>query len=416
MTVVLGPPTAQLPSIRTIKSSPVPDLLQAIHYLGLVYNPEIRGSHILDRRICPLNTYTRPGSPRSPRRRLATLKSRTDIDLSAVRADPFERAYAVRWLTALVSQATLLEDPSAEMDLAAQDAASLLAICAGAASAGNRQRVFVFSNASYIEYSDIKVRINDLSLDNQDYSSMGAQTWGGACLLADMIVQTPLDFGLTAHTGKQPRILELGAGTGLVGLTAAKLIESWGSTAQVVLTDFQPSVLRNLANNVAENFIALTTGDITISSHYLDWSNPPNPLVPPFEQQFDVIYGADIIYEIDHARWIKTCVEKFLRKPSLDSLISLPPSSPDANPVIYPRFHLVIPFRQTHTVESDTVETVFPFAPSVRAGWDSPPNDASNVAARTLAITAKELILCEDSVWSDARREIEYIHYIISWV
>jgi predicted nicotinamide N-methyase len=413
----LGSPTTELPPIRKIKSSSIVDLHDAIRYLTLVYNPEIRGSHILDRRNCALRAGSRPVSPQSPRRRMDNLASSV-VDLSAVRNDPYERAYAVRWLTSLVSQAMFLEDNSEETEAVVQDAASLLALCAGPASAGARSRTFVFATtvSHDQESQDLRVQITDLPLDNQDYSSVGAQTWGGACLLADLIVQSPHTFGLPspASTDKPLRILELGAGTGLVSLTAGKLTSSRTITAEIVTTDFHPAVLENLNKNVAANFPpSPSSAHVSISSCFLDWSKPPGPQTPPFDRAFDVMYGADIIYELDHALWIKNCVEKFLRKPSLDSLESV---TSLFGPAMHPCFHLVIPLRATHTAEARTIEHVFPLAPSVRAGWDAPSSGVSDVQDYTLAITAKEVILCEDVVWSNDRREVEYVHYTISWV
>lgn len=408
----VGPPTAQLPPIGKIKHTSITDLLNAIHYLNRIYSPEVRCSTYIDRRLCSLAAGAPPLSPRSPRRRLEALKRHADGDVTTIRADAFEKSYAVRWLTALVSQADFLGEDGDDWETAVQDAAGLLAICAGAASAGTRSRVFAFSSRSHAELVDVKVHITDLPLDNQDYTSMGAQTWGGACLLADMIIQTPDQFGLCASDTKQTRILELGAGTGLVGLAAGKVLDAWGKDAELVTTDFHPDVLENLQKNVSHNFPSSEFA--VISTHFLDWSQLPDLPTPPFDRPFDIIYGADVVYELEHARWIKTSVEAFLRKPSLDCLQSL--DTLDAPSTLHPRFHLVVPLRSTHAAESQTIEEVFPFAPAVRAGSVSPPETDVFTAPFTLAITGKEMIACEDLVWADERREIEYIHYIISWV
>ncbi|KAI0089882.1 putative methyltransferase-domain-containing protein [Irpex rosettiformis] len=412
----LGPPTAQLPPVGKIKSSSIIDLEAAIQYLTLLYNPEIHGSRVIERRLCPLHAGARPRSPYSPRRRLKPLQIQTEVTLTSIRADTFERTYAVRWLTTLVSQAAFLTEDSEEMEAVVQDAASLLAICAGAASAGTRSRTFVFASHSLTDLTSIKVHITDLPLNNQDYSSVGAQTWGGACLLAEMIIQSPPDFCLSTSNIISPRMLELGSGTGLVGLTVAKLLSLFDVSANVVTTDYHPAVLENLSKNIADNF-ASSTCSVSISSGFLDWTNPPDSSTAPFDEPFDVIFGADTVYEIEHAAWIKTCVERFLRKPSHSSLQVLSPSDPPPTTfTTHPRFHLVIPFRSTHTAEAESVEKAFPFAPSIRAGWSSPPDGASPEDAYTLAITSKEIIICEDTVWANNRQEVEYIHYVISWV
>ena len=126
----LGPPTVQLPSIGKIKSGSLAELEDALQYLTLIYNPEIHGCNIIDRRSCPLRKGARPRSPCSPRRRLKPLRLHTEATLASIRADPFERTYAVRWLTALVSQAAFFEEDSLQVETLVQNAASLLAICA----------------------------------------------------------------------------------------------------------------------------------------------------------------------------------------------------------------------------------------------------------------------------------------------
>ena len=63
-------------------------------------------------------------------------------------------------------------------------------------------------------------------------------------------------------------ILELGAGTGLVGLTAAATFQ-----ARVVLTDL-PEIVPNLERNVEANasVVEARGGNVTVS--VLDWNNP----------------------------------------------------------------------------------------------------------------------------------------------
>ena len=400
------PPTVRLPAIKKIPSSPVKILTEAVAYLSEIYNPEIQGLHYISRTQCSLAS----GSPvaAAPRRKSnASIAQPANLELDSLRADSFEKAYAVQWLTVLVSQTDHLLD-EANWESVVQHAAHLLAICAGAAAAGTRSRVFAFTPRHHNRDQatvPIRVQITDLPLDNQDYSSVGAQTWGGACLLADMIVNSPHDFGLQLSSKiRTPlRILELGAGTGLVGLAVAKLLASSKTPSELVLTDFHPSVLDNLRQNVASNAPS-SQSPVSMSVHSLDWSEFPSSRShdPPFDRVFDTLYGADIIYELEHAQWIKSCVELLLRKPT---------SSDEA--AEQPCFHLVIPLRSTHAAESHTVEEVFPFAPSVRPALESPGPEAP--VPRTLAIVAKEAIVCGD-IWSDGSREVEYVHYTIAWV
>lgn len=404
-------PTRRLPPIGKIPHSPASDLASAVSYLSKIYNPEICGVRYVSRQQCSLDGKTPLLS--TPRRQSDTFKAQSAGPVfDTIRSDSFEREYAMCWLTALISQTDHLYEEHKDWESVVQTAAHLLAICAGPSAAGLRTRVFAFSvhhNEDGQLLSPVRVRITDLPLDNQDYTSVGAQTWGGACLLADMIVDSPRDLGLVgAPMLKRPlRILELGAGTGLVGIVIAKLLHASNIPSEVILTDFHQSVLDNLRRNI----VLSTTGDspCSVSGNFLDWSTfPTSEHLSPFRECFDQIYGADVIYELNHARWLKGCVELLLRKPSPETLHQEKVSHSSR-----PCFYLVLPLRSTHQAESHTVEEVFPFAPAVHTSTASP--DAQSTPLYVLAITAKEMIICGD-IWSDDSREVEYLHYTISWV
>jgi predicted nicotinamide N-methyase len=341
----------------------------------------------------------------------STLEADT-ADLDLLRADAFERSYAMRWLTTVISHASSFEmfdrescglppddSPRAllvhQYDVILTSASALLAICAGPSAAGAFTRNFVFSSMS----GDITVILTDAPLENQNFASVGAQTWGGACVLSELIVERPSVFGLVpqAGQGKCIRALELGAGTGLVSLVLSKLLQNMGIYAEIVATDFYPSVLVNLRSNIATN-CARSSSSMSLTSHFLDWSSFPDLEVPspPFDYTFDIIFGADIIYEATHALWIKSCLQKLLHRP--ETLSSL----------LQPAFHLVIPLRPTHAMECRTIEEVFP---SVSAPGPVPFLGSSDLV---LVILEKELITCEAG---EGRREdeVEYEYYKIGW-
>jgi predicted nicotinamide N-methyase len=339
--------------------------------------------------------------------------------MESIRADTFEDAYAVRWLTALVAQKTTLrcddEDdgaspPDPEVETLVQSAAALLAVCAGAASAGTRARTYVLCG--------VRVQLTDVALRNDDFASVGAQTWGSACVLAEMIAEAPPRFGLccTGHdddddgahlvyrggggTGLGTRVLELGAGTGLVSLTVGRILEKSYERDDsqrggvIVASDFHPTALENLRLNIQRNFPLEEDGtdsepghDLSISAHFLDWEDAADPtraLQAPFDEPFDEVFGADIVYELEHAMWIKACLTRVLR--------------------LTGRFHLVIPLRERFARESATVERVFPRVEDMLTVTEVGP---------TLCITQKEGITCE--AWPDGKGEVEYVHYTIQW-
>ena len=438
------PPTARLPPIRTLKDTQVGPLHEAIQYLQSVYNPEIRSSRRIN------HDYA---APRTRRNHMAAGPTSdggsNDEAMESIRNDAFEHAHAVRWLTALVAQKTTLRghdddnnhdvnldveadasasaskpdkvvdragtepDPNSDEEALVQSAAALLAVCAGTASAGTRTRTYVLCG--------VRVQLTDVALRNDDFGSVGAQTWGSACVLAEMIAEAPDRFGLCCtgddgidsafdRGGDGPqvgagiaRVLELGAGTGLVSLTIGKILEKSrerdsrrAGTVIVVASDFYPPALENLGLNIQRNFppeeddradSAPSARNLSISGHFLDWeeaADPTRALQAPFDEPFDEVFGADIVYELEHAMWIKACLKRVLR--------------------LTGRFHLVIPLREKFARESATVERVFPHVGDTHREMGVGP---------TLCITQKENITCE--AWPDGKGEVEYVHYTIQW-
>ncbi|KAJ7121646.1 putative methyltransferase-domain-containing protein, partial [Mycena epipterygia] len=365
-------PSLRLPPLRGLATLMPAVLLDCIEYLRVLYTPAVRGSRI--RRRIPSTT----SQLKSPPPQIVT-PSLPDLDvITALRADDFERAYTIRWLAYLINNAELLQGQSADVETVVERASALLANCGGTSGAGVIDRVLDFPSSP----NNISITLRDIPLENGDFSSVGAQTWGGACVLAEILVAQPADFQLV----KRPtplRVLELGAGTGLVGLALAKKAEDLGVNATVVCTDFYPSVLQNLAANIGANFPPQRR---SISSHFLDWSvfsreDPPS-LFPPFDQPFDLILGADIVYEPEHAAWIHACVSRFLHCTKSS------------------QFHLVIPLRPTHALESSSVEVVFQ-------------RHSQDPTAQALTIISKETIVCD--VEGSATEEVEYSYYRIGW-
>ncbi|KAI0373492.1 hypothetical protein BV20DRAFT_1013044 [Pilatotrama ljubarskyi] len=402
MTLLLAP-SARLPPVRSVHEHRVEYLENLVEYLRTIYNPPVRGIRRVDRQA----------------KGISSGPAREDEDgLEMLRSDEFERAYTIRWLTGLVARASLIQDLNAEdgeasgesdgkVDALIREAASLLAVCAGTAAAGNVTRRFTFASPHL--NSPVEVQLTDIPMSVDDNAAtVGAHTWGSACLLAEMIVEDPDRFGLSQGVvSRGARVLELGAGTGLVSLAVAKLLStksaqtSTGSArSAVVATDYHPAVLANLAHNIKTNAFSDEDPLVSISPHALDWSDfaadrtGRSAIEPPFDLSFDSIFGADIIYEPTHASWIRNCVSALLRRPSQAG------GSPDVLP--FPRFHLLIPLRPTHLMEARTVEEVFPPASS----HSGPGTD--------LHILEKENIVCEAG---DARpgSEVEYVHYVIGW-
>src|ERR1700722_15810037 len=270
MNKIKTPPTACLPHIQSISSCPPQILFDALNYLRAIYVPEVRGSRRRGRQhhaVAPQRA-----SQQSAER---DVENFTEV-VENIRSDAFERAYAIRWLTALVesclpscktsnsdasmcpllaSQSYAQDSEGDAQDSLLHESAALLAICAGTAAAGTFTRNFTFPSPSLSPANNqtITVQLTDVPLDNGDFSSVGAQTWGAACVLAEMIVDEPWEFGLCTKEGEMRqsekddiplKVLELGAGTGLVSLVIGKVLQEREGRreAHVLATDFHPSV------------------------------------------------------------------------------------------------------------------------------------------------------------------------------
>ncbi|TFK62112.1 hypothetical protein BDN72DRAFT_849045 [Pluteus cervinus] len=427
----VAPPTTHLPPIRSINSQSHERLSDSVVYLRRIYSPEVRGSRRRGARrnqnIIGGSTSTSSAVQNDRPYYDADVLKESSIDsqsLNSLRSDDFERSYAIRWLTALIAHLSSIEDPNSDdgdettrvpnscagdsqADTLLENASALLAVCSGAAGAGILTRDIILPTmVNHGPSNPIVVHLRDIPLDNADYGSLGAQTWGGACVLAELIAEDPEKFRLDlSQPSKSLRILELGAGTGLVSLAVAKVIErlSHGTTlAEVVATDYYPSVIDNMTANIHVNFPSQSPY-VVISGHPLDWSTFPHleKRDPPLHEPFDIVFGADIIYETLHATWIRDCLKILLRKPSNTT-------SPSTHP---PTFHLVIPLRSTHTSESSTIETVFP---SSRLNDNLIPNSVP--LESELVIYSRETIVCDtESGGGRDGGEVTYAYYQIGW-
>jgi predicted nicotinamide N-methyase len=118
------------------------------------------------------------------------------------------------------------------------------------------------------------------------------------------------------HAAK-PQILELGSGTGLVGLAMASL------GADVVLTDL-PSIYPNLARNIRDNCELVQQNSGSVRGGVLDWTKPTVCEVFPnstndldqggvlLNTKFPVILAADSLYSPEHPRWLVDTIGAWL--------------------------------------------------------------------------------------------------------
>ncbi|KAH9486156.1 Protein-lysine N-methyltransferase EFM2 [Psilocybe cubensis] len=289
----------------------------------------------------------------------------TDNDeLDILRADPIERAYAIKWVTGFVTRSDSWISASAsdleteERTVVLNDATAILSSFIGCEDDDNvaLTRVFTFSVASNDITGtrpiskQVQVELNDAPLSKEDHTSVGLQSWGSSIILADRICLEPALFSIVPPTGDESlRILELGAGTGMLSIVASKILGP-SPAVDIIATDYHPDVLQNLSKNIDTNFPVSSSSPSPIIVEALDWEKPNYEA--PFDKAFDIILAADVIYHPCHALWIKKCVEQLLMRPD--------PSGECTGGI----FWLIIPVRTTgrHEGMDATVERLYPDA------------------------------------------------------
>lgn len=170
--------------------------------------------------------------------------------------------------------------------------------------------------------SSISISLHEPSLTSDN---LGHKTWLASYLLAKRLphllphlpmIQPRSELARSPRSANSsteiPSVLELGAGTGLVGLAAAAVF----STADVHLTDL-PAITSNLQNNVSRNIHPGHEFDegrhVTVG--VLDWSDLPckaengGPL-----QKYDLILAADPLYSPLHPVWLVNTIALFLKR------------------------------------------------------------------------------------------------------
>ncbi|KAH6901071.1 hypothetical protein BKA70DRAFT_1197952 [Coprinopsis sp. MPI-PUGE-AT-0042] len=370
-------PTSVPPGIRKIPGTLHNGLGKSVEYIRTIYNTPVRGI-----RTRKANQSLAPTSP--------SVAGHEREVLHRLCSDTFKRSYVIRSLTSIVAYIKKAKETQnrRETKRLLADTAALLAICAGAASAGVMKLVsHLHGSFSPTGGGTISINVRDVPSDNLDYGSVGAQTWGGACVMAEIVVENPARFGLlplgeTSRPLSPFTIFELGAGTGLASLAIASFyrdlfscqthISQRGSSrgdVEIVASDYYPSVLENLETNPKSNGFV----DLRLTSLILFFTILAIILVQrfPLDQPFDMGFGADIGYEEQHAVW--RCLKKVLRRPLGTASTR------------------VLPLRSTHTSENGTIETVFR---SVPHGTDGALREDGDVE-KDLVILDRETIICE---------------------
>ncbi|KAH6643177.1 putative methyltransferase-domain-containing protein [Boeremia exigua] len=224
---------------------------------------------------------------------------------ASIRADPFERTFATRWLTSLISRVEEMDFSEDARNQIVDDAAFILSSFSDSTNDEAEEaltRAFSFPTA---HGAPVEVTLNDAPLTGADHTDVGLQSWGASIVLSSMLCASPARFNLTPTAlAPRPTIIELGAGTGLVSLTLAKLLPTLDiHPASISATDYHPTVLANLQHNISTNFPPGASVTTPLSATALDWSLPP----PDLAASAHLLIAADVVYAPQHAAWLRDC-------------------------------------------------------------------------------------------------------------
>ncbi|KAJ5099967.1 hypothetical protein N7532_006968 [Penicillium argentinense] len=245
---------------------------------------------------------------------LLTLQPRTfGTSADVVKGPAVQPAGVTRYLTSIISSPLSWLDTE-ELREAVWDAASArLSERSGRTAMPAMSRIFNIPTSSGEDYT-LTLHEPSLTSDN-----LGMKTWVSSYLLSrrlHKLLESPPELvpsgstePSTANTGKPLRALELGSGTGLVGLSFASLK---GKAATIHLTDL-PEIVPNLAHNAALNVELMNKTEATVTTGVLDWSITPNPL-PTAEERFDVILAADPLYSPLHPKLLVDTINPWLSR------------------------------------------------------------------------------------------------------
>ncbi|PKS08069.1 hypothetical protein jhhlp_006681 [Lomentospora prolificans] len=320
----LLPPSSSLPPLRAVGGLTEKQILVALDNLSAIYCPlPVPVSLNLGSFPRIISGSSSPPTDSGYASEIDTSKTCASKEetLTRLRADAFERDFAERWLSGFIGRAdTLLCDfaEDARQYVIDQAACILEALFATSASDdqldGGLDDDFVHEFSFHLALPDreptaepinIKLRDRLAGRNNDDHEDVGLQVWGASIILSRLLCASPSAFDLTEdYLGPSPRIIELGAGTGLASLVLSSILPRLGFLyPRVISTDYHPQVLENLHSNVDLNGLATETA-------LLDWANPA--FEAPLDKPADMLIAADVVYGPEHASLLRNCASRFL--------------------------------------------------------------------------------------------------------
>ncbi|KAM5475404.1 Protein-lysine N-methyltransferase rrg1 [Microsporum audouinii] len=224
-------------------------------------------------------------------------------ETSGQRAVQLQAGGICRYLTSVVGSSLSWIDSDSSRESIWDAASARLCERAGRNAMPSMSREFTIPLNTVSEFL-ITLHEPSLTSDN-----LGNKTWVSSYLLSKRL-HTLHSSALVPSSGDQNiplRSLELGAGTGLVGISFAAI---WGAATTVHLTDLPP-IVPNLTHNVSLNNDLISETGSSITTGVLDWSLQFGISLHSADK-YDVVLVADPLYSPDHPRWLAQAIEVHL--------------------------------------------------------------------------------------------------------
>ncbi|KAK6496695.1 hypothetical protein TWF481_001683 [Arthrobotrys musiformis] len=222
------------------------------------------------------------------------------------------------WLTSLISSSLKWLPTDDCREVIWETASARLSERCGRTAMPSLDRSFRIS-------SKVEIKIHEPTLDGDN---LGLKTWGAAYALGkriggDEVMRRTIRTAVSSSLLEDRRILELGAGTGLAGLslagTVTSILDGEHADLTIHLTDL-PEIVPNLQRNVDLNTPSITPPSVNITTGVLDWRLQSTAEAQQ-EHRYPLIIAADSLYSTEHPALLSTVVEGWLERSQTASFI-----------------------------------------------------------------------------------------------
>lgn len=156
----------------------------------------------------------------------------------------------------------------------------------------------------------VKLRVNRVAdpsrvIGSTTKSDLWAYLWGASPVLAQLV------FFLPSQILERRRILEIGCGSGIVGIATAMHSPN---ALQVLATDFVPEAL-NLVRQSAQ----LNNVSALLETKLLNWND--ETMDADLEHSMDLIFGADVVYMRHACKHVANVLRRCLKDDGLAIIV-----------------------------------------------------------------------------------------------